>query len=169
MLRHILTLLKNRVVAPFVNKTAQSLRAQLMAKLFKIGPAATAAKGTGSLVTMAVDGVDQIQNYLQLVFIKVFDMMVIPWILLVYLFFIRWQESVFLLLIYPIIILFMIILGFAAQAKADQQYAGYQRLSNNFVDTLRGLPTLKQLGLSKQYSKNVFLLVRIIVNRHYLC
>ncbi|KRO11282.1 thiol reductant ABC exporter, CydD subunit [Paucilactobacillus hokkaidonensis] len=156
LLRHILTLLKNRVVAPFVNKTAQSLRAQLMAKLFKIGPAATAAKGTGSLVTMAVDGVDQIQNYLQLVFIKVFDMMVIPWILLVYLFFIRWQESVFLLLIYPIIILFMIILGFAAQAKADQQYAGYQRLSNNFVDTLRGLPTLKQLGLSKQYSKNVF-------------
>lgn len=156
LLRHTLTMLKNRIVAPFVNRTAQSLRSRLMAKLFKIGPAATNAKGTGSVVTMAVDGVDQIQNYLQLVFIKVFDMMVIPWILLVYLFFIRWQESVFLLLIYPIIILFMIILGFAAQAKADQQYAGYQRLSNNFVDTLRGLPTLKQLGLSKQYAKNVF-------------
>lgn len=156
LLRHTLTMLKNRIVAPFVNRTAQSLRSRLMAKLFKIGPAATNAKGTGSVVTMSVDGVDQIQNYLQLVFIKVFDMMVIPWILLVYLFFIRWQESVFLLLIYPIIILFMIILGFAAQAKADQQYAGYQRLSNNFVDTLRGLPTLKQLGLSKQYAKNVF-------------
>lgn len=156
LLRHTLTMLKNRVVAPFVNHTAQSLRSQLMAKLFKIGPQATTAKGTGSLVTMAVDGIDQIQNYLQLVFIKVFDMMVIPWILLVYLFFIRWQESVFLLLIYPIIILFMIILGFAAQAKADQQYAGYQRLSNNFVDTLRGLPTLKQLGLSKKYANNVF-------------
>ncbi|WP_137598068.1 thiol reductant ABC exporter subunit CydD [Paucilactobacillus kaifaensis] len=156
LLRHTLTMLKNRIVAPFVNRTSQNLRSELMAKLFKIGPAATNSRGTGSVVTMAVDGIDQIQNYLQLVFIKVFDMMVIPWILLVYLFFIRWQESVFLLLIYPIIILFMIILGFAAQAKADQQYAGYQRLSNNFVDTLRGLPTLKQLGLSKQYAKNVF-------------
>lgn len=156
LLRHTITMLKNRVVAPFVNRASQGLRAQLMAKLFKIGPAATNATGTGSMVTMAVDGIDQIQNYLQLVLIKVFDMMIIPWILLVYLFFIRWQESVFLLFIYPVIILFMIILGFAAQEKADRQYAGYQRLSNNFVDTLRGLPTLKQLGLSKQYAKNVF-------------
>lgn len=50
----------------------------------------------------------------------------------------------------------MIILGLAAQARADRQYAGYQRLSNHFVDTLRGLPTLKQLGLNEQYADNVY-------------
>lgn len=50
----------------------------------------------------------------------------------------------------------MIILGLAAKSKADRQYAGYQRLSNNFVDTLRGLGTLKQLGLSKRYANNVY-------------
>lgn len=156
LIRHFLTMLKNRVIAPFVDTTVRNLRKQLMGKLFKLGPAATSVKGTGSTVTMAIDGIDEVQNYLQLVVIKIFDMMIIPWVLLVYFLFLRWQQGLFLLLIYPIIIIFMIILGYAAQAKADQQYEGYQRLSNNFVDTLRGLPTLKQLGLSKKYSHNVF-------------
>lgn len=156
LIRHLLTMLKNKTIAPFVDQTVRGLREQLMDKLFKLGPNAVSGRGTGSTVTMAIDGIDQVQNYLQLVVIKIFDMMIIPWILLVYITFLRWQQGVFLLLIYPIIIIFMIILGYAAQAKADRQYEGYQRLSNNFVDTLRGLPTLKQLGLSKKYSNNVF-------------
>ncbi|WP_461240015.1 thiol reductant ABC exporter subunit CydD [Paucilactobacillus sp. N302-9] len=156
LIRHLLTMLKNKTIAPFVDQTVRGLREQLMGKLFKLGPNAVSGRGTGSTVTMAIDGIDQVQNYLQLVVIKIFDMMIIPWILLVYITFLRWQQGVFLLLIYPISIIFMIILGYAAQAKADRQYEGYQRLSNNFVDTLRGLPTLKQLGLSKKYSNNVF-------------
>jgi ATP-binding cassette subfamily C protein CydD len=156
LIRHLLTMLKNKTIAPFVDQTVRGLREQLMDKLFKLGPNAVSGRGTGSTVTMAIDGIDQVQNYLQLVVIKIFDMMIIPWILLVYITVLRWQQGVFLLLIYPIIIIFMIILGYAAQAKADRQYEGYQRLSNNFVDTLRGLPTLKQLGLSKKYSNNVF-------------
>lgn len=156
LIRHLLTMLKNKTIAPFVDQTVRGLREQLLDKLFKLGPNAVSGRGTGSTVTMAIDGIDQVQNYLQLVVIKIFDMMIIPWILLVYITFLRWQQGVFLLLIYPIIIIFMIILGYAAQAKADRQYEGYQRLSNNFVDTLRGLPTLKQLGLSKKYSNNVF-------------
>lgn len=50
----------------------------------------------------------------------------------------------------------MIILGYAARAKADRQYEGYQLLSNHFLDSLRGLETLNFLGLSKKYEKNVY-------------
>ncbi|MFT8616145.1 MAG: thiol reductant ABC exporter subunit CydD, partial [Lentilactobacillus hilgardii] len=76
--------------------------------------------------------------------------------ILLYILFLRWEQAIFLFIIFPVIILFMVILGLAAQSKADRQYEGYQRLSNHFVDTLRGLPTLKQLGLSKRYADNVF-------------
>src|SRR5699024_4261269 len=61
-----------------------------------------------------------------------------------------------LTIIVPLVILFMIILGLAAQAKADSQYKQYTILSNHFLDALRGLPTLKMLGLSKRYAKNIY-------------
>ncbi|MSE21117.1 thiol reductant ABC exporter subunit CydD, partial [Lactobacillus parabuchneri] len=98
----------------------------------------------------------QVQTYLMLVVIKILDMSITPWLILLYVLFLRWEQAIFLFAIFPIIILFMIILGLAAQSKADRQYEGYQRLSNHFVDTLRGLPTLKQLGLSKRYADNVY-------------
>ncbi|HIW71106.1 MAG TPA: thiol reductant ABC exporter subunit CydD [Candidatus Levilactobacillus faecigallinarum] len=154
--RHLLTLAKNWLTYPFVEKTTKTLRKQFMAKLFDLGPSVVAQKGTGNVVTMGLEGIDKIQTYLMMIIGKVLDLSITPWLILIYIGLIQWKEALFLLVIYPLIILFMIILGLAAQAKADRQYAGYQRLSNHFVDTLRGLPTLKQLGLNEQYAGNVY-------------
>ncbi|MDT6980196.1 thiol reductant ABC exporter subunit CydD [Levilactobacillus zymae] len=154
--RHLVTVLKNWLTYPFVAGTTKRLRKQFMAKLFDLGPSVVAQEGTGNVVTMALEGIDKIQTYLMMIIGKVLDLAITPWLILIYIAFIQWKEALFLLAIYPLIILFMIILGLAAQAKADRQYAGYQRLSNHFVDTLRGLPTLKQLGLNEQYAGNVY-------------
>ena len=154
--RQLLVVIKNHLMYPIVEKTSGDLRRQVMQKLYQLGPSYVAKTGTGNVVTTALEGIDKVQTYLMLVVIKVIDMMVIPWVILIYIAFLRWREALFLLAIFPLIIVFMIILGYAAQAKADKQYVGYQRMSNHFVDTLRGLPTLKQLGLSKQYANNVY-------------
>ncbi|MDH7467286.1 thiol reductant ABC exporter subunit CydD [Lactiplantibacillus plantarum] len=154
--RQLLVVIKNRVMYPLVEQTTGDLRRKVMQKLYQLGPSYVAKTGTGNVVTTALEGIDKVQTYLMLVVIKVIDMMVIPWIILIYIAWLRWREALFLLAIFPLIILFMIILGYAAQAKADKQYVGYQRMSNHFVDTLRGLPTLKQLGLSKRYADNVY-------------
>ena len=50
---------------------------------------------------------------------------------------------------------FMILLGLAAQKMADSQYETYRVLSNHFVDTLKGLETLKYLGQSKQHEGKI--------------
>src|SRR5699024_629266 len=55
----------------------------------------------------------------------------------------------------PIIIFFMILLGIAAEKKADKQYTTYKRLSNHFLDSLRGLETLAYIGRSKQHGKQI--------------
>ena len=154
--RQLLVVVKNRLMYPIVEKTSGDMRRQVMQKLYQLGPSYVAKTGTGNVVTTALEGIDKVQTYLMLVVIKVIDMMVIPWVILIYIAFLRWREALFLLAIFPLIIVFMIILGYAAQAKADRQYVGYQRMSNHFVDTLRGLPTLKQLGLSKRYAENVY-------------
>ncbi|QMU07236.1 thiol reductant ABC exporter subunit CydD [Levilactobacillus suantsaii] len=154
--RHLMTVLKNWLTYPFVESTTKKLRKQFMAKLFDLGPSVVAQEGTGNVVTMGLEGIDKIQTYLMMIIGKVLDLAITPWLILIYIALIQWKEALFLLVIYPLIIFFMVILGLAAQAKADRQYAGYQRLSNHFVDTLRGLPTLKQLGLNKQYAGNVY-------------
>ncbi|MFB9769823.1 thiol reductant ABC exporter subunit CydD [Lactiplantibacillus modestisalitolerans] len=154
--RQLLVVGKNHLMYPFVERTTGDLRRRVMQKLYQLGPSYVAKTGTGNVVTTALEGIDKVQTYLMLVVIKVIDMLVIPWVILIFIAIIRWREALFLLAIFPLIIIFMIILGYAAQAKADRQYVGYQRMSNHFVDTLRGLPTLKQLGLSRQYANNVY-------------
>ena len=45
----------------------------------------------------------------------------------------------------------LIILGKSAQDKAIKQFGNFQVLSNNFIDSLRGIDTLKYLGLMTNY------------------
>ena len=154
--RHLLTVMKNYTIGKWVEHTTAKLRHDLLIKFGELGPQALQDKGTGNLVTLSLEGMDKVQNYFMLVLIKICDMMIIPWILLAYLATVDWQEAIFLFFIYPVVIIFMIILGYAAQAKADKEYLNFVRLSNHFVDALRGLPTLKQLGLSKRYAENIY-------------
>ena len=42
---------------------------------------------------------------------KVLDLSITPWLVLIYIAFIQWKEALFLLAIYPLIIIFMIILS----------------------------------------------------------
>lgn len=156
VLRQLLSVLKEYVLAPFADQTTGRLQSELTKQYANLGPSAISQLGTGKSVTLAVEGIDQVHDYFTLVLVKLFDMMIIPWIILAYVFTINWKQAVFLFFIYPVIVLFMIILGYAAQAKADREYETFNRLSNHFVDSLRGLTTLKQVGLSKQYADNIY-------------
>lgn len=156
VLRQLMGVFKEYALEPFAGKTTGMLQSKLTQKYAKLGPSAISDLGTGKSVSLAVEGIDQVHDYFTLVLVKLFDMMIIPWVILAYIFTINWKQAVFLFFIYPVIVLFMIILGYAAQAKADREYDTFNRLSNHFVDSLRGLTTLKQLGLAKQYANNIY-------------
>lgn len=140
----------------YSNSEAEELRQQLLSKIFNEGQAIVQKQGTGSLITMALDGIDEVRNYIKLIYSKVLTMMIVPVLLFVAMLFVSWQSAVILLIMYPLIVLFMIILGHAAQDKAIKQFGNFQKLSNNFIDSLRGIDTLKYLGLSKRYSTSIF-------------
>jgi ATP-binding cassette subfamily C protein CydD len=156
VIRQLMGVAKQYALGPFADKTTGELQANLTQKYADLGPSAITAQGTGKSVTLAVEGIDQVHDYLTLVLVKLFDMSIIPWVILAYLATIHWQQAVFLFFIYPVIVIFMIVLGIAAQSKADREYETFNKLSNHFVDSLRGLTTLKQLGLSKKYANNIF-------------
>lgn len=156
VLRQLLNWLEKRILAVYADQTSVSLRHQLLAKFYEMGPALVNETGTGSTVTMALDGISEVNQYVKLTFDKTMGMFIVPFVILIAMGFFDWRSALILLLSYPLIILFMIILGKAAKAKAEQQYGSFQHLSNNFIDSLRGIDTLKYLGLSKRYSKSIF-------------
>lgn len=156
VLRHLMTYLREQVLEDYAYEQARGLRSQLLTKIFRLGPQVVQKQGTGSIVTTALDGINQVEEYLHLIVPKMLNMMIIPWILLVMIFLLDWQSGIVLLVVFPLIIIFMIILGYAAQSKADKQYKVFQLLSNHFIDSLRGIDTLKFFGISKQYSRSIF-------------
>ncbi|GEO65375.1 thiol reductant ABC exporter subunit CydD [Companilactobacillus nantensis] len=156
VLRHLFNLVNTKIVETYAGKTSENIRSQLLEKVYTAGPEMISEEGTGNLVTSALDGIDLVENYFKLIFTKLMNMSIIPPVLLVYIYMQNVASGITLTVIVPLVILFMIILGLAAQSKADAQYKQYTILSNHFLDALRGLPTLKMLGLSKRYAKNIY-------------
>lgn len=154
--RHVITYIKDNRLDHFARRESSQLRKQLLGKLFELGPRIVQEEGTGNVITMALDGIGLVENYLHLILSKMINMSIIPWFILAVVFYLDWESGLVLLLVFPLIIIFMIILGFAAQAKADRQYASYQRLSNHFLDSLRGIDTLTFFGISKRYGKSIY-------------
>ena len=154
--RHGVTWIRNHLLDQYAATQAQVLRKQLLEKVFRVGPSIVQDKGTGNMTTMALEGINQVENYIHLILVKMMNLMIIPWIILAFIFYLDIRSGVILIFIYPLIILFMIILGYAAQAKADRQYASFQILANHFIDSLRGMDTLKMFGISKRYGKSIY-------------
>lgn len=154
--RHLINYVKDNMLDRFSAHHAKELRQQLLHKLFQLGPHIVQEKGSGNVITMALDGISLIENYLHLVLNKMMNMSVIPFVILAFIFYLDLESGIILLLVFPLIILFMVILGLAAKAKADKQYASYQILSNHFLDSLRGIDTLRFFGLSKRYAKSIY-------------
>lgn len=153
--KHLLIFLRDKLMVNFSIQSGADLRKKLNSKLFQLGPNITSTEGTGNMVTMALEGISQVENYIKIFLPKLFNMLVIPVVIFIYTFMLDVRSAVILLLVLPTLLFFLILLGRAARIRADKQYESYQVLSNHFVDSLRGLETLKLLGLSKNYDKNI--------------
>ncbi|MDN2453141.1 thiol reductant ABC exporter subunit CydD [Lactobacillus sp. UCMA15818] len=155
-IRHLVNFYREGLLDDYAAEQAGKIRGKLLNKVFHLGPIVIQSNGTGNTTTMALEGIDQVEDYLHLILAKVTTLMTVPWVVLVAIFYFDWESAAFLLGIFPVIIIFMIVLGYAAQSRADRQYASYQMLSNHFVDSLRGIDTLKYFGLSKNYANSIF-------------
>ncbi|MBY0597979.1 thiol reductant ABC exporter subunit CydD [Bacillus bingmayongensis] len=153
--RQILVHMSQFFVECFAEKTGLALRKQLIEAYFKLGPKFVQISGTGHLVTLSVEGVEKLKTYIELTIPKMMRSCIVPVLLVIYVFTLDVTSAVTLVITIPIVIVFMILLGLAAQKMADKQYDTYRVLSNHFVDTLKGLETLKYLGKSKEHEGKI--------------
>lgn len=153
--RHIINFIQQKISYAFAERTGASLRQQVMDKLFQLGPRFAKQEGTGNLVTLVLEGASKFRNYLDLIVPRMAGMSIIPWVILVYVFMQDITSGIILILTMPILIAFLILVGLAARKHTEKQLDTYRTLSNHFVDSLRGLETLKLLGQSRSHSDTI--------------
>ena len=64
-------------------------------------------------------------------------------------------SGITVLIVFPVIPVFMILIGLATQAVQDRQWAQLQRLSSSFLDAVSGLSTLKIFGRERRQSARI--------------
>ena len=153
--RQITVQVRQRLSFRFAQQIAQRTRHNIIEKIFALGPRFARQTGTGTLVTQALEGVDQVRIYVERYLPRLISSSIVPVCILFFVFTKDLISAVILLVTTPVIVVFMILLGKAAQSKMDKQWAEYRLLSNHFLDVLRGLETLKFLGRSRRQAKSI--------------
>ena len=95
-----------------------------------------------------LEGADQVEAYFKLILPKVTGIALIPAILLAASFALDWVSGLIMFVTFPFIILYMVIMGHTAKEKASRQHRTFEIMSNHFIDTLRGIDTLKLFVLT---------------------
>ena len=129
----------------------KKLRRELLTSYFNLGYDFLTREGTGKLVTLSIEGIGQVKHYFELTVSKKMRSVVLPVFIMAFIILTDYVSGLMIISVIPVIVIFMILLGINAKEMADRQYKKYRVLSNNFIDTIRGIETLKFLGISKKY------------------
>jgi ATP-binding cassette subfamily C protein CydD len=134
----------------------QKLRAAILTKIDRLGPAFTLTQESGPLALMAIEGIDRIGVYFSAYLPQLILAVVVPLITLAIVFPIDLTTALILLFTAPLIPAFMILIGKAAENATRKQWTSLSRMSAFFSDTLRGVMLIKSLGAGARISERVF-------------
>ncbi len=156
LVRKLLDYCRSGLMEKYARERSSALRMALTERIYDEGPSWVSRRGTGSVVAELVEDIDRIRVYLTFALPRTVDLLVIPAVLAMALFLFDWVSGLIALTVFPCTILFMRLLGTNAKEAASRRQGTYRRLSNHFIDTMRGLTTLKQFGRTREYGDRVY-------------
>jgi ATP-binding cassette subfamily C protein CydD len=126
-----------------------NLRGALFDHLLALGPIHARGERTGELTAVAVEGVEALDAYFSQYLPQVASAVVVPLLLVLVVFGADPVSAAVLAISAPLIPLFMVLIGKAADTLTRQQYDLLGRLSGHFLEVLQGLATIKIFGRSQ--------------------
>jgi thiol reductant ABC exporter CydD subunit/thiol reductant ABC exporter CydC subunit len=131
------------------------LRDQLSAHWFDQGPIRMARHPAGALTAAAMEQVEALQGYYALYLPQLAVAAIVPGAVAAMVLPVSWAAGGLLLFTAPLIPLFMVLVGMGAESASQRHFQALARMSAHFLDTLKGLTTLKLLGRSKDRAAEV--------------
>jgi ATP-binding cassette subfamily C protein CydD len=135
------------VATNFVSgKVKSDLRLRLFKHILKLGPLYVKGERSGEIVNTTTDGVEALDAYFNLFFPQVCATLIIPVFILVAVFATDTLSGIVLLVTWPVLPVFMILIGKKANSMTEQRWRQLSYLSAHFLDVLQGMTTLKIFG-----------------------
>ncbi|MDO0934580.1 thiol reductant ABC exporter subunit CydD [Streptomyces sp. DG2A-72] len=131
------------------------LRGRLLERAGALGPGWLSGQRTGSLVALATRGVDALDDYFSRYLPQLGLAVVVPVAVLARIVTEDWVSAAIIVGTLPLIPIFMMLIGWATQARMDRQWQLLSRLSGHFLDVVAGLPTLKVFGRAKAQADSI--------------
>ena len=128
----------------------RDLRDRLVAQLLALGPRHVRGERTGELTNTVVEGIEALDAYFSQYLPQLALAALLPLTVLFFIFPLDPLSGLVLLLTAPLIPIFMILIGGAADALTRRQWTALSRLSAHFLDALQGLATLKMFNRSRE-------------------
>ena len=148
--RGIFLALSQRLSAHAARTIKSSMRANLLEKITRLGPAFTEQKGHGAMLNTLHDGVEALHDYYANYLPSVAYSALIPLAILVVIFPTDWQAGLIFLFTAPLIPFFMILVGHKAEQLNQARWQQLAVLGNYFFDRVRGLTQLKLFNATKR-------------------
>ena len=140
-------------------RAAVSVMSQLRLELVgrRLGDTPTAADGaeSGELATAAVQGIDALEAYFARYLPQLVLAVLVPVAVLAWTVFIDRTSALIMLLTLPLIPVFMWLIGRYTESRARARWRALARLSNHFLDVMRGLTTLRAFNRSEAQAERI--------------
>ena len=125
------------------------IRMALMQHIMALGPAYTQRQKTGAMASTLLDQVEGLHGFYAFYLPQLALAVMIPVSILAFVFPISWAAGTLLLATAPLIPVFMVLVGMGAESISQRNFQALARLSAQFLDVLKGLPTLKLFDRSR--------------------
>lgn len=128
------------------------LRTAILARALRLGPSDRDGRrvgGTAAIVALATRGVDALDAYFAKYLPQVALAAIVPVAVVASLLAADLVAALTVALTIPVIVTFMVLIGWAAGAHRRRRWQAMARLAHHFVDVVQGLPTLKVFGRSR--------------------
>ncbi len=143
------TWIAEMAAARVAQRVKNDLRERLIAHMLALGPAFAGGERTGELANTALEGIDSLDAWFSQYLPQLALAAIVPVTFLLVVFPLDPLSGLVLLLTAPLIPIFMILIGHAADALTQRQWGALSRMSAHFLDVLQGLTTLKLFGRSR--------------------
>ena len=134
----------------------KQLREDIIAHINRLGPIKANQTSSANLITSATEQVEALTGFLTKFLPQITLSGLLPIAILAFIFPQSIVAGVILLICAPLIPIFMIIIGLSAESESQKHFKELARMSLTFLDTLKGLTTLKLFNKSKSQGTKIY-------------
>jgi len=131
------------------------LRERMFKQLLQLSPAYARGERTGELSHTLTEGIEALDAYFSQYLPQLVLAALLPFAILLFVFPLDWLSGIVLFFTGPLIPIFMMLIGSAADMLTRKQYSQLSLMSAHFLDVLQGLTTLKIFGRSREQIETI--------------